>query len=801
MAYLSPVPKLQFIDANGNPVVGGKLYTYAAGTTTPLATYTSASGLTPNSNPVILDSAGMASVWLGSNVYKMKLTTATDVELWTVDDISGSVTLEALAASGGSALIGFIQAGAGAVARTVQSKLRDLVNVMDFIPAGTDTATTDCQPFIKAAITEVSARGGGTLYFPAGTYNLATVESDGSVSAHFTLLDKEGIHFLGYGAVLSSSYSSTSYSALLFNLNGCRRMSFEGFDVVGTFARTLNVVSQYSIGVFHLRSVNRDSESISMRNMRAQNVHWFLTSQADPNDVNRVRTVLVENVFCFNGYYGLNFANNCDNFTAINFRTNRFVRTYFPYGVSNHNVNYTSIGGDVFTDCLIKAYSRDTVDITVNALIIGNTSNDSRVTIESQHPPATQPTPAVLKNIVLNVNDLESSGSGPSLRFAYWQDTPSPTPTPTSSTTLFDNITVRGNVRSFLQFAVAQPTASGAINFQGLVYNPVGSGNPYDYGFYEPVSRYTQGNNTYAFQVLGNKPLGVFGGAVFGLYDGTLVGYFDGTGGGTSFKFRAQFNYPYSFTYADGYTAGTLVYEIPGNTSGSFGVRVYEGADSATPNADNAVMKIGQMDVSGRSLNTAGTLNASGADYAEYELNNGLSIPKGCVVGFKADGTLTLTFSEAVRFGVKSTAPSFVGGDTWATDAIVGTAPERPVRKSPVLEKGFDEDGRHIDILVEPGDSDDEWQTKMDAYSAVKAEHDAKIEAERVKVDRVAYSGKVPVNVTGATPGDYIIAAHSNDRITGVVVKNPTFDQYRLAVGRVNRILDDGRAEIAVIVH
>lgn len=109
MAELSPVPKLQFFDANGNPLVGGKLYSYQAGTTTPLATYTSESGLTANTNPVILDSRGEASVWLGSQPYKLKLTDANDVLIWTVDDIesASSAVLSELAASGGAGLIGY----------------------------------------------------------------------------------------------------------------------------------------------------------------------------------------------------------------------------------------------------------------------------------------------------------------------------------------------------------------------------------------------------------------------------------------------------------------------------------------------------------------------------------------------------------------------------------------------------------------------------------------------------------------------------------------------------------------------
>jgi len=88
MAVLTPSPKMQFESAAGVPLSGGKLYTYAAGTTTPQATYTDASGGTPNTNPVILDSRGEASIWLGSASYKFRLTDANDVEVWTVDYIS-----------------------------------------------------------------------------------------------------------------------------------------------------------------------------------------------------------------------------------------------------------------------------------------------------------------------------------------------------------------------------------------------------------------------------------------------------------------------------------------------------------------------------------------------------------------------------------------------------------------------------------------------------------------------------------------------------------------------------------------
>ncbi len=82
----------QFFDNNGVPLSGGKLYTYAAGTTTPAATYTSEDGNTANANPIILNSAGRPSsqVWLDNNTtYKFVLTTSTDIVLWTMDNIPG----------------------------------------------------------------------------------------------------------------------------------------------------------------------------------------------------------------------------------------------------------------------------------------------------------------------------------------------------------------------------------------------------------------------------------------------------------------------------------------------------------------------------------------------------------------------------------------------------------------------------------------------------------------------------------------------------------------------------------------
>ena len=116
---LTPNAKQQFFDANGNPLAGGKLYTYAAGTTTLLATYTDSTGTTSNANPIILDSRGEANVWLTPGTsYKFKLTDANDVQIWVVDEISvpasaGTVTSVGLTAPALFTVTGSPVTGAG----------------------------------------------------------------------------------------------------------------------------------------------------------------------------------------------------------------------------------------------------------------------------------------------------------------------------------------------------------------------------------------------------------------------------------------------------------------------------------------------------------------------------------------------------------------------------------------------------------------------------------------------------------------------------------------------------------------
>lgn len=175
MAVLSPSAKMAFIDAAGEPLVAGKLYTYVAGTTTLQATYTDSSGAQANTNPIILDSRGEANLWLGGAVYKFVLTDADDALIWSVDNISaptsavspvlsGSVTIDSNTTT---PALKITQTGVGPVLRVQDSTDPDvtpfIIDTNGYVGIGTATPTSALDVASPGVIT------GAWAYLPSGT--------------------------------------------------------------------------------------------------------------------------------------------------------------------------------------------------------------------------------------------------------------------------------------------------------------------------------------------------------------------------------------------------------------------------------------------------------------------------------------------------------------------------------------------------------------------------------------------------------------------------------------------------------
>jgi hypothetical protein len=170
---LSPVggAASQFFNSNGVILSGGKIYTYAAGTTTPQTTYTSVSGATPHANPIILDSAGRVpggEIWLTDNLtYKFTIETSTSVLLGTYDNVPGinDININASTIEYDPPFPNAVTSG-----YTVADKLSQYVSVMDFGAVG-DGVTDDLAAFEDAANSDTITQ----VLIPAGSYYLSAV--------------------------------------------------------------------------------------------------------------------------------------------------------------------------------------------------------------------------------------------------------------------------------------------------------------------------------------------------------------------------------------------------------------------------------------------------------------------------------------------------------------------------------------------------------------------------------------------------------------------------------------------------
>jgi hypothetical protein len=139
---LTPSPKMQFFTAAGVPLVGGKLYTYASGTTVPLATYTDSTGDTANANPIILDSRGEANVWCGPSQYTFVLKDSNENLIWTVSGVNTTqgVQTSAIVASSGQTVFTVPEYGLGGYLMVIVNGLVKEFNY-DYTETNTTTIT------------------------------------------------------------------------------------------------------------------------------------------------------------------------------------------------------------------------------------------------------------------------------------------------------------------------------------------------------------------------------------------------------------------------------------------------------------------------------------------------------------------------------------------------------------------------------------------------------------------------------------------------------------------------------------
>lgn len=179
-SFLSP--KIQLLDNSGVVCSACLLDTFAAGTVTPLSTYSESTGTTLNANPIVLDSAGRATVYLTSASYKFRLRTAGGTTLWTQDNITWSTPLSTFASVTSTGDVTLSQSTAAtALANQSSNNLKVCGNYWTGAASATDCWTTQvvlgsgANPSTTLTFSHVGSSGTASVSWPSMTFSNLTV--------------------------------------------------------------------------------------------------------------------------------------------------------------------------------------------------------------------------------------------------------------------------------------------------------------------------------------------------------------------------------------------------------------------------------------------------------------------------------------------------------------------------------------------------------------------------------------------------------------------------------------------------
>lgn len=271
-------PFTQFFDTSGAPLANGMIYigtTNQDAETNPIAVFWDEALTIPAPQPI--RTLNGYPVWNGAparlyaNVdsYSMTVRNAQGRIVYSVADVTSATLLSdfqaQLAAPSGSNLVGFIQAGTGAVARPSLAKMRDIFNARDFGVAA--TGAVDDTAAMQEAINHVQNNGGGILHLPPGFIFVSS-----------PLLITKSIIIAGAGIGLGSGVGnsggtvirSTVAAGNVFTVNTEESVGFRDFAIDASVTKAANTVGIYFAGPTGSGSINRRSR---VSNLRISNMY------------------------------------------------------------------------------------------------------------------------------------------------------------------------------------------------------------------------------------------------------------------------------------------------------------------------------------------------------------------------------------------------------------------------------------------------------------------------------------------------------------------------------------------------
>lgn len=310
--------------------------------------------------------------------------------------VAGSVrsfldSLWTAGASAGAALIRFLQAGTGAVARTAQDKMRDIVSVKDFGAVGDGVA--DDTAAINAAIAAMNAVGGGSVFFPRGTY----------MAAGILVLSNVRLYGEGEGSVIKAISTLANTSALCQNPNtgtftdnniAVENLVFDGNDVGagGTQVRFTSLVqfvrvTGVRISGVTVRNVQYIGLSLSSSRRGLVDGCRFTTCGYAGTTTNAGPALFIASVstdypsdfkivgceFFSNRWHGLHLSVQRGVVSGCTFRLNQEAHIFSSRLLPNVLAEEIAIVGNVFDDVTKHDISSSAIEVEIrNGLIANN---------------------------------------------------------------------------------------------------------------------------------------------------------------------------------------------------------------------------------------------------------------------------------------------------------------------------------------------------------------------------------------------------------------------------------------------
>jgi hypothetical protein len=270
-------------------------------------------------------------------------------------------------------------APAASLAAASPNKPRNAIDVKELGAFG-NGKLPDLRQIREAIRRAAEGPGGATVYFPPGEYFLGAADDAVLLSAE-ALRD---VRLVGDRATLSCR--SVAGTSTMLELSGCRNVAVEGLtfrdyglkrDINWLGAAAIRIANAGAVGCQNIQITNCAFDSV---------LSAVVCRRSDENPRLRSRDITLTNLRVSRSYYGFSFQDNGDNVVGRGLFCDDVKRSYFPYGITNHDIELETINNATgYTDVLIKCYHGDTSRIRAKVKCRGKRSGDAIVALDQQH--------------------------------------------------------------------------------------------------------------------------------------------------------------------------------------------------------------------------------------------------------------------------------------------------------------------------------------------------------------------------------------------------------------------------------